>query len=59
MVTVPVKVGEARGAKAVERKAFVPSVPPAPMLSVEASVPARVRVFETVSDFPVAVASPR
>jgi hypothetical protein len=48
MVTVPVKVGEASGAKAVEVKALEPSVPPPPILRVEVSVPAKVRVFETV-----------
>ena len=53
MVTVPVNVGEASGAYAVDENAFVPSVPPAPMLSVEPSVPANVSVFETVNVFDV------
>ena len=49
MVTVPVKVGEASGAKAVLVKALVPSVPPVPILRVEVSVPARVRVLDIVN----------
>jgi hypothetical protein len=53
-VTVPVKTGEASGAYDVELKAFDPSVPPAPMLSVELSVPARVRVLLTVRTLPEA-----
>jgi hypothetical protein len=53
MVTVPVKVGEAIGAKAVLVKALEPRVPPAPMFRVEVSVPARVRVLETVKVFDV------
>ena len=44
-VTVPVKVGEARGAKAVLEKALVPNVPPVPILSVELSVPDKPRVL--------------
>jgi hypothetical protein len=59
MVTVPVKVGEASGAKAVEVKAFVPSVPPDPMFRVEASVPERVKVLDTFNIFPEVVARPR
>lgn len=59
IVTTPVKVGEASGAKAVEEKAFVPSVPPAPMFKVELSVPARVSKLETLKDLPAVVTSPR
>jgi hypothetical protein len=59
MVTVPVKVGEANGAKAVERKALVPSVPPVPMFRVEPSVPERVSELETVKAFPEVVTRPR
>ena len=56
--TVPVNVGEAIGAKAVEVNALVPSVPPVPMLSVEPSVPEKVSVFNDVNVFPEAMESP-
>ena len=56
-VTVPKVVIEddpAAGAYAVEAvNAAEPSVPPAPILSVEESVPASVSVFETVNVFDV------
>ena len=55
MVTVPVKVGDAIGAYAVLVYALVPSVPPPPMLRVEPSVPARVRVFDDVNVLPAAI----
>jgi hypothetical protein len=59
IVTVPVKVGEAKGAKAVEVKALEPRVPPAPMFKVEASVPAKVKVLEKVATLPEATLAPR
>jgi hypothetical protein len=59
IVTVPVKVGELSGAKAVEVKALEPRVPPPPMFRVEPSVPARVMELETVSALPEVVTSPK
>ena len=56
-VTVPVKVGDARGANAEEENALLPSVPPAPMLSVEPSVPASVNVLLDVNVFPSVIVS--
>jgi hypothetical protein len=55
MVTVPVNVGLAIGAKAVLVNALVPSVPPVPMFRVEPSVPAKVRVLEEVKVLPAAI----
>ena len=54
-VTVPVKVGDVRGANAEEENALLPSVPPAPMLSVEPSVPVKLSVLLAVSVFPSAM----
>ena len=51
-VTVPVKVGEANGAKAVLVNALVPRVPPVPMFNVDASVPAKVKLLLAVSVLP-------
>ena len=48
IVTVPVNVGEASGAKAVLVNALEPKVPPPPILSVDASVPEKPRVLLTV-----------
>ena len=56
-VTVPVNVGEASVAKAEDEIALLPSVPPAPMLSVEPSVPANVNVLLEVNVFPSAIVS--
>jgi hypothetical protein len=56
--TVPVKVGELSGAKAVERKALEPNIPPVPIFKVEASVPEKVREFETTNVFPDVTESP-
>jgi len=59
IVTVPVKVGDASGAYAVEVYALVPSVPPVPMLSVEPSVPEKVNELVTASALPEVTASAR
>lgn len=56
IVTVPVKVGEARGAKAVDEKALEPRVPPVPMLSVEPSVPVKVSELFKVNVLPLSMA---
>jgi hypothetical protein len=54
---VPLKVGEASGAKAVLVYAFVPRVPPVPMFNVEASVPAKVKLLLAVRVLPSAIVS--
>ena len=48
-------VGEANGAKAVDVYALVPKVPPVPMLRVDPSVPAKVKVLDEVKVFPTAM----
>ena len=50
-VTVPVNVGDAKGANDVERNALAPNVPPAPTFSVEPSVPENVSVLLNVNVF--------
>lgn len=56
--TIPVKVGELSGAKAVLVKALAPNVPPAPMFKTDASVPDKVKILLTVRVFPEAKESP-